>query len=126
MGFIMQNDEDFEKQDVQEKVKARFVELTQTTLQMTGKSYPNLSSIGEMIESEEFTYKELSLVNEMLPFLNEEGLDLLEREFEPFLKIVEDKCEQADVVWYDILTQLIFRKEAKQIKAYLEQNQKLN
>ena len=56
----------------------------------------------------------------MLPYLNGKGLNLVETEFHYYLKLLKDSGEAADVLWYDIVKVLLFRHEAKQIKATLD------
>lgn len=60
------------------------------------------------------------MVNEMLPYLNQKGLELLENEFDTFVKILADKGQATDALWYDFVKILFFKKEAKHVKAYLE------
>jgi len=53
----------------------------------------------EEIDTENLNYKHLWLMNEVLPFMNQDGLEILEQRYSEFISIVKEKAYKADVTW---------------------------
>ena len=75
-----------------------------------------------MVESGRITYKELSMINEVIPNLSQEhGLRNVEQNFEAFLEAVKIKSPLADASWQCILRSFLFHPEAVRIVAFLNE-----
>ena len=61
--------------------------------------FPNFATLLRRVKSGEITYRELSLISDVLPFLSQAGLERLETDFNVFLKAVRSKAPQTDVTW---------------------------
>ena len=71
------------------------------------------------VETKKLDYKSLWLINEVLPFLNDAGLNACEQNYEGFLDVVRQKNQKADVTWTELVKAFEFRNEAQKINAYL-------
>lgn len=98
MGFIMQNDDDLSSMEV--KTRMREV-LAQVLHEAIGDSteFPNLSSIPKKLLSSHITFKDVSMINLVVPNLSATGLRRIEDSFEAFLEAIRVKSLQSDVTW---------------------------
>ena len=70
MGFIMQNDEDVSSRNVQERIKTQFAEVARQHIQNT-RAYPNFCGIPNLVLTNRINYKELAMITEIIPVLNQ-------------------------------------------------------
>lgn len=82
--------------------------------------FPKLTSIPEQVLSGRMTFKDLSLINEVIPVLSQTGLRRLEDNFDVFLEAIRVKAQQADVTWQACLRSFLFYPEAVRIGAFLK------
>lgn len=116
LGFIMQNDDDVNDKKVQDKIRTAFREVSRRYLNIDQSRYVNLLSVLEAVDSGRLDYKELALINEIIPNLSEEGKIRLESEFANFLEAVSAKAYQADTTWQSTLRYFDFLPEMRKIQ----------
>lgn len=81
MGFIMQNEEDCSSASVQERLKQTFEAVARELIQGDASQYPNFSSILQLIDNKRITFKELVMINDVVPNLSLSGLSKLDTHF---------------------------------------------
>jgi len=84
--------------------------------------YPNFWSIPRLVQNQSITYKELALINEVIPVMSEYGLQQLEERFQDFLSAVTQKVIQSDVTWQSILKCFLFHPEVLRVNAFLDEH----
>jgi len=106
---------------VQNNLRQAFFKFNKDELHNNEQRYPNLVGIIMLIENERLGYKELSLINEILPNLCSTGLDAVENGFEDFINVVQAKSQKSDVTWQEILKSFDYQPEVRKIERMLEQ-----
>lgn len=66
------------------------------------------------------SYKSLSILYQMVPNLNNEGIQLINSQFEVFVKIIDIKVKLADVTWQNVFMSFIFEEERQAIERHLQ------
>ena len=61
------------------------------------------------------------LITDVLPYLNRNGLERLEGDYDRFLQAVKSKAPQTDVTWQSILNAFLFLPEADKISQILRE-----
>ena len=77
----MQSDDDFSSGKVQAKLKAKYSTVAKS---LTDRSveFPNFASVSQMVDRKEISYKELLMLNDLIPNLCDDGLRKLEQTFQ--------------------------------------------
>ena len=65
------------------------------------------------------------MVGGLLPYLNSDGLEFVEENFEDFIQAVEHKAKKTDATWTEILKYFYFIPEINAITDYLEGDKSL-
>lgn len=89
---------------------------------LTGGQYKLLPFIvmEEITKTGNLDFKHLWLINEVLPFMNETGLGILETRYPDLIEIIKEKANKADVTWQQVIKAFEFRAEARKIDAFLD------
>ena len=74
-----------------------------------------------MVDRKEISYKELLMLNDLIPNLCDDGLRKLEQTFQQLLEVLTQKAHQADVTWQNLLYGYLFHEEAQRIIAFLNE-----
>ena len=87
MAFIMQNDDDMSSHKVQQRLMAEWNTMLR---RVQGKIFncKNFIQIQKMVETEQLSYKGLSILTLMVPNLNEEGLGQIDNNLDLFTQIL--------------------------------------
>ena len=111
MGFIMQNDDDMASPAVQERLQDVY-HWAFRALVTDANKFPHFSNVLRDVAQGQISYRELSLLNDVLPNLSIQGLEHLEANWDTFLIAVRTKAPQADVTWQSVLSSFLFQPEA--------------
>lgn len=68
----------------------------------------------------EFDYKMLSIVAEMIPHLNQNGLFVIEKRYSNFIHVLKERSKKADVSWQTVIKGLDFYEENISIEKFLD------
>ena len=117
----MQNDDDVSAPAVQRVLRETFETVANETI-ARASLFPNFSSIPQLVERKSVTYKELALINDLMPNLSDDGLIKLEGDFKVFLEVIQHKAMQNDVTWQTIIGGFLFHPEAQRINAFLNEH----
>lgn len=100
LAFIMQNDEDYSAPSVIQKVTENF-----KTLQQEAKysQYPKVLSLLQLAQKQTIDYKHLMFINMMLPFMQAEGLQFLEANFDDVIAAIKQQSVKADCTWQKVV-----------------------
>lgn len=120
MGFIMQNDDDVSSVSVQAKLNETYKSVAWIMIQ-NATEYPNFAAVPRLVERSEVSYKELAMLNDLIPNLSDAGIGQLEKNFKQLLESVTQKSQQADVTWQMLLNCYLFQAEAQRIISYLNE-----
>jgi hypothetical protein len=120
MGFIMQNDDDLAAPAVQERLKDNYHQAVRQLI-TDANQFPNFSTVLRQVEQGKLSYRELALINDVMPNLSQNGLQRLEGDFDRFVQAVRGKALQADVTWQSILSSFLFQPEADSISKFLRE-----
>lgn len=82
--------------------------------------------ISSEVQTGNLTYKNLWLVIEVLSFMNQQGLKVLEERYDLFLAAVKEKSLKADVTWQSVLKGIEYTSEALEVTAYLNEQDVTN
>jgi len=91
MGFIMQNDDDMDSPIVQERLTDTYHQCLRNLI-TDANQFPNFSNILRKVQTGQVSYRELSLVNDLMPNLSLRGLERLEANFDAFVLAVRGKA----------------------------------
>lgn len=96
----MQNDEDYAAPSVIQKVTDNFM-----TLQQEAKysQFPRVLSLLSLAQKQTIDYKHLMFVNMMLPFMQVEGLQFLEGNFDDVIMAIKQQSVKADCTWQKVV-----------------------
>ncbi len=72
-----------------------------------------------MIGDGPLNYKHLRLVNETLDFMSEDGLSMLEKNYDDFINSLQVKGLKADATWQEVVCGCLFRREARKIEDFI-------
>ena len=65
-----------------------------------------------MVNQNRISYKELVMINDVIPNLSLSGLSKIEARFQVFIDAVAQNTHKADVTWQGILRSFLFHNEA--------------
>ena len=72
------------------------------------KRFKKIHSLPKLAAQGDFGYRELAMIGDLIPYINSDGLDVIEEKFELFTQAVEHKAKKTDATWIEILKYFYF------------------
>lgn len=126
LGFIMQKEEDFTSEVVQEKVVAEYEEMLKLDMIKDPFQFHNIHSVIDLARKEKtIDFKELNMIGDLIPYLSEKGRDMVERNFQDFLIAVQLKAKKTDSTWQEVLKHFDCIPEMNKITDFMNDEEQL-
>ena len=85
LGFIMQKEEDYNSEKVQQKAVKELKQVLRNGPVANSERFQKINSVPSLAEQGNLGYRELAMVGDLLPYLNSDGLEFVEENFEDFI-----------------------------------------